>query len=221
MADFNVNPTGSEELPLSLLRTEEILGKQDFLQLLVMQLRHQDPLDPMDNTQFVAQLAEFSALEQMQNVNTGVENLTMLMQSVNNSLATELIGKDVKYFGNSVHLEGEPTSINYFLQAQAQVKIKIYDSSDNAVATLIVGEQVGGDKSIEWDGTGIDGNLLPDGDYHFKIEAEDQNGAPVSSVTYAVDKVRGLKFIDGNAVLIVGDDEIYLSEIIEILDLNQ
>jgi flagellar basal-body rod modification protein FlgD len=74
-------------------RTNEALGKDEFLKLLVTQLKYQDPMDPMDNTQFVAQLAQFSSLEQMQNMNT---NFTQLINAQQMTQLSNLIGKKVK-----------------------------------------------------------------------------------------------------------------------------
>jgi flagellar basal-body rod modification protein FlgD len=71
------------------------MGKDDFLLLLIAQLRNQDPLDPMDNSQFVAQLAQFSSLEQMENLNTKFEDQAALIMSLNNTMAVSYVGKEV------------------------------------------------------------------------------------------------------------------------------
>ena len=78
--------------------TEESLGKDEFLRLLVTQLRYQDPLDPMDNTEFVSQLAQFSSLEQMQNMNT---NFDLLIQTQQMTQLSSLIGKNVKLWDSA------------------------------------------------------------------------------------------------------------------------
>ncbi len=69
------------------------LGKDAFFELLTTQLKHQDPLEPMDNTQFISQMAQFSSLEQMSNVN---ENLSKYLQSQSISDGASLIGKTVE-----------------------------------------------------------------------------------------------------------------------------
>ena len=214
-----VDQVTNQASPLNMFGSQEVLNKDDFFQLLVAQLRHQDPMDPMDNTEFVAQLAQFSTLEQMQNVSSGITNMSLLMQSVNNSLATELLGKNVKYLGDTIHFNGEDNvSINYVLASLAQVKIKIYDQEDNLMTTIIQGEQIKGDQSVDWNGEKPNGDIIPSGKYTFKIDAEDQDGNKVASITYAVDRVQGLKFDSGNAVLKLTDYELYLADIFEILE---
>ena len=79
--------TGTYDTSYMSEAIDSTLGKEDFLNLLVTQLRYQNPLDPMDNTEFVAQLAQFSSLEQMSNLNTAFTNQSMLIQSMNNSMA--------------------------------------------------------------------------------------------------------------------------------------
>ena len=83
------------------------LGKEDFLQLLVAQLSAQDPLNPMDSREFSAQLAQFSALEQMTNINTTLEDLVKAQQAMGNSSLISIIGKLVDIPGNSIeHTQG-------------------------------------------------------------------------------------------------------------------
>ena len=81
------------------------MGKDAFLELLVTQLRYQDPLKPMENTEFLAQLSQFSSLEQLWNVNETLGQNVDLTQSVNNALMTNLIGKEVKVSGNVLYWE--------------------------------------------------------------------------------------------------------------------
>ena len=107
------------------------MGKDDFLHMLVAQLKYQDPLNPMDNTAFVAQLAEFSALEQMQNVNATLQSAVLLNRSLNNTLITELIGRNVKALGDGIYLSpSEEASIRYSLSQDAadQAHTKGFDA---------------------------------------------------------------------------------------------
>ncbi|MBW1702547.1 MAG: flagellar hook assembly protein FlgD, partial [Deltaproteobacteria bacterium] len=83
---------------------DSTLGKDAFLNLLVTQLRHQDPLSPMESTQFTAQLAQFSSLEQLSSVNENLGILRIYQASINNSQAVGFIGKTVKASGDSVYL---------------------------------------------------------------------------------------------------------------------
>jgi len=158
----------------------------------------------------------------MTKIDTGIQGLMLLMQSVNNSMSAGFIGKDVKFAGNTIYLSDETeTKIEYNLASQAQVTIKIYDESNQLVATLNAGEQSSGSQSYEWDGKDENGNVLPAGKYSYEIEAKDADGDTVSVVCYSIDHVRGVRFENGNAILLLTDQEIYLADIIEILNGNE
>ncbi|MDA8239508.1 MAG: hypothetical protein M0Z67_03945 [Nitrospiraceae bacterium] len=74
----------------------QTLGKEDFLKLFTEQLKYQDPLNPLDSTQFTAQLAQFSSLEQLVNVNTGLQQMTQAQNTMNGAVSAALIGRHVK-----------------------------------------------------------------------------------------------------------------------------
>jgi flagellar basal-body rod modification protein FlgD len=79
------------------------LGKEDFLQLFTMQLRAQNPLKPMDSTEFTSQMAQFSSLEQLTNINTNLNNLLLFQNSLQNVSATGMIGKRVVLANDELH----------------------------------------------------------------------------------------------------------------------
>jgi flagellar basal-body rod modification protein FlgD len=90
---------------------QKIMSKDDFLKLFVMQLRYQNPLNPMDNNEFTTQLAQFSSLEQLQNMNTQMNNLVLSQSSLQNTMLSNLIGKQVKISGNEEY--GTVTGITF------------------------------------------------------------------------------------------------------------
>lgn len=83
--------------------TDRTLGKDEFLRLFVAQLRAQNPLSPMDSTEFTAQLAQFSSLEQLNNISRGTERLLISQLSLQNTLSAGLIGKDVRFDESGFH----------------------------------------------------------------------------------------------------------------------
>src|SRR5512145_3299493 len=97
----------------STTSTKNILGKDEFLKMLIAQLKHQDPLNPMDGTAFTAQLAQFSSLEQLQNINTQLTSFTKQQQSLGNTQAVNLIGREVLAKGNAIQAEGKPVDLSY------------------------------------------------------------------------------------------------------------
>ncbi|MCA9753657.1 MAG: flagellar hook assembly protein FlgD, partial [Gemmatimonadetes bacterium] len=113
------------------------LGRDAFLKLLVGQLSHQDPMSPLQDQEFVAQLATFSSLEQLQNINDGIQASLLMNQSVNNSLATNLIGKEILASGGDVEVgESGDVPFRVDLAQAADVKVEIVDSEGNVVRTL-------------------------------------------------------------------------------------
>src|SRR5690554_524534 len=80
-------------------RDPSALGKDDFLRLLITQLKYQDPISPVDDKEFIAQLAQFSSLEQMQNLNTNLSDMMMAQQKLTAlGQAMQMIGKEVELF---------------------------------------------------------------------------------------------------------------------------
>jgi flagellar basal-body rod modification protein FlgD len=194
--------------------TKNSMGKEDFLKLLLKQLSHQDPLNPMDSTEFTSQLTQFSSLEQLSNIGSTLEDVLSLQQSMNNAQVTNMIGKTVKVEGDSIDLRGL-ADVNYSLSGDAsQVKLSIYDNTDNTVWSGDLGAQTSGSQSFIWDGKDLSGNQLPDGTYSFNIEATDIDGNPVSAATSSSGVVTGIYFEDGLTYLVMnGGSMVNLSQI--------
>ncbi len=201
---------------------KEVLGKDDFLKLLVEQLKNQDPLNPMESTEFTAQLAQFSSLEQLSNMNENFEYLRLYQASINNAQAVGFIGKTVKASGDSINVKDGASNPMQFDLARdaAMVNIHIYDSSDNLVRTINCGALDEGKQSIEWDGANEGGDPVSDGVYTFEVSAADSSGEAIAASTYTTVEVTGVTFKGGNAHLLGGDIEISMSDILEVFDSN-
>ncbi len=197
------------------------LGKQDFLNLLVMQMRHQDPLDPMKGTEFAAQLAQFSSLEQLTNLNDatvqGINANVVLTQSINNALSTTFIGKNVRAATDTFRYNGEgDVKIGYNLGSAAEkTVVKIYDENDNLVK-VIDGDTSIGENTLKWDGTNEKGEIVATGKYHFNVEAKDGNGKIIDASKYIYGTVKGVRFKSDGTVFIIDGIEVALSSILEI-----
>ena len=100
--------------------TRNVIGKDEFLKMLIAQLKHQDPMNPMDGTAFTAQLAQFSSLEQLQNINTQLTSFTRQQQSLGNTQAVNLIGREVLAKGDTIQAEGTPVDLQ--LPAQGRCR---------------------------------------------------------------------------------------------------
>src|SRR5574340_1466712 len=133
------------------------MGKDDFLKLMIEQLKNQDPLDPTDSSEFTAQLAQYSALEQLTNLNDymkqSIDANAVLTQSINNTLITGLIGKEVKIDGGEFQVRGQESIVlGYKLPYQAKsAQIKIYNESGTLVKTIDDVPTSLGDSKLSWD----------------------------------------------------------------------
>ncbi|WP_312600358.1 MULTISPECIES: flagellar hook assembly protein FlgD [Pseudomonas] len=149
------------------------LGKDDFLQLLVTQLNNQNPLDPQDNGEFVAQLAQFSSVESLQNLNSTVDGLATNYQSSQALQASSLVGRSVIAQTNSTLVDTTKSMSGSVVMPSAgdDVKINIYNSSGEQVKTINLGNQQSGSADFIWDGTTDSGTQAPSGTYSFKATA--------------------------------------------------
>jgi len=151
---------------------EDIMGKEDFLTLLVAQLQNQDPLNPDDASEFTSQLAEFSSLEQLQNLNDSMEGLTSAQQQSDRFATMGLLGQDVIYADSTFSFDGTPVNVGYQLDGTADsVSMTIRDDNGTTVATLNPTEMTHGNHFLEWDGLDNEGSEVPAGDYHIVLQA--------------------------------------------------
>jgi len=203
--------------------SNSILGKDDFLKMLIAQMKNQDPMNPMDSTQYAAQLAQFSSLEQLQNLNTSMTqsinaNLT-LTQSINNTLASTLIGKDVKIGSSTISNSGQSSvNLGYTLPSNAaSASASIYDSMGNVVKTIDSIPIAAGDHQLSWNFTDNNGNSLADGDYTFQISAKDSSGNDITADPFTTGTISGIKFSSSGTQLMINNAAYQLSDVQEIL----
>lgn len=203
---------------------KSVLGKDDFLKLMLMQMKNQDPLNPMESTEFAAQLAQFSSLEQLLNLNdqmkTSIDANFYLTQSINNTLAATFIGKEAKLSTNTFQFNGqESQSIGYKLSARAtNITVKIYDENGALIRTLENVPANAGDNKLSWDFTDNNGNNVPYGKYRFEVEAYDAEDKPINVSEYVLGKIGGVRFTEFGTKLLINGTEFNLSDILEILE---
>ncbi|MDY6863119.1 MAG: flagellar hook capping FlgD N-terminal domain-containing protein [Thermodesulfobacteriota bacterium] len=195
-----------------------VMNKEDFFKLLITQMQHQDPLNPMENEEFVSQLTGFSQLEQLYNTNENLEFLTLYEASINNSQAVNFLGKDVKAVGNGLILkDGEGAAIYYNLDKDAgSVTISIFDNYGKIVGNLNVGSQGKGENTVIWNGKDSEGKTMPEGEYTFKIAAKDINGNEITTLSYVTGVVNGITYEEGATYMIVNNRQIPVSDVLEI-----
>ena len=184
------------------------LGQDAFLQLLVTQLQYQDPLDPMDDKEFVAELAQFSSLEQLTEINTGIDNLATIGETQQLMGAVNFIGKTIEATGTAVGLtDGEATSVTFTLPDDAETcLVNIMDSSGTTVRTVDLGATSAGEIEFTWDGKDYDGNVMEDGQYQVAMTATDADGNILTITTTMTGTVTGIKQESGSYYLDIGND---------------
>jgi flagellar basal-body rod modification protein FlgD len=193
------------------------LGQQDFLRLLVTQLQAQDPLNPQDSTEFTAQLAQFSSLEQLMNVNSMLDQLAAFEAAIANTQAASLIGRDVLALGNGISVtDGEASFAEITLGAEAdEVTVTIRDDAGSVIRVLDLGELGAGDHTVAWDGLTDGGSLAPNGNYTFEVSAK-ADGEDVSVETHIRGRVEGIDFDINGTFLLVAGRRISLGDVISI-----
>ncbi len=196
------------------------MGRDQFMHLLITQLQYQDPLSPLSNHEFVAQLAQFSSLEQMQYVNANLQVLQMYEASINNSQAVNLIGKYVEAGGDEISVsDGHADPFRYVMDDEGHdVVVNIYDEDDELVRTVELGTVSEGSHVYRWDGEDTEGNQVEDGVYRVEILGETDSGKAMEIQTLVRMRVSGVSFEDGVVYLKMDDLKIPLSDVVEIFE---
>jgi flagellar basal-body rod modification protein FlgD len=196
----------------------KVLDKDDFLNLLITQLQNQDPLNPTDSVEFTAQLAQFSSLEQLGNVNDNLQELKNFQASINNSQAVSLIGKTITANGNLIRFTADsPVECSFKLDDDATIVVaNVYDSTGEFVKAIESQNLAAGQHSLFWDGTDRNGNPMPGGDYTFEIMAADLNGKDVGAATFFTGTVDKVIFENNASFLISGGQKIALGDVVQV-----
>lgn len=196
-----------------------------FLTLLTQQLKNQDPLKPMDATQFTTQLVQFTQVEQQIRQNQNLEAMIVLQHSTLVSSMTSYLGKTIDTKGESVYLTGGSADISYTMpEGAAKVQITIEDESGNVVRTINLDEATATSKGAHvytWDGKTDAGIALSEGSYGVSFKALDGagnpaksgSGAPITVTTTSSGKVTHVDIVNGQIILTAGGRKIPLAEV--------
>jgi len=196
------------------------LDQQTFLNLLTTQMQHQDPLDPMSNEEFVAQLATFSSLEQLMMANGALESVYYGIASLNNAAMAGLVGTDVVALGDGISYSGEG-DVELHFDAEADVAnatVEITDSEGNVVWSGDIGQLEAGEGSWTWDGTDFDGDQVEEGEYTFSITGEDADGNEIEVTELIVGIVDEMDYSSGNPQPSVNGVTVDLADILRLTD---
>jgi len=196
---------------------ESSLGKDEFMRLLITKLQHQDPLNPTNDEAFIADLAQFSSLEEMENMNQGLSDLALLQSNSTNTTMVNYIGKTAVLAGDTINLEGSLSTINYELPSNAkEVKISIYGENGQLIKTIDSSNVQAGENSLIWNGQNEQGLGMPDGRYKVQVTAKDKNGNSIATIPRMTGKITGVTYENGFPELVIGGASYSLGKIISI-----
>ncbi|EKL3061705.1 flagellar basal body rod modification protein [Campylobacter coli] len=207
------------------------LDKDAFLKLLLIELQHQDPTDPMDSDKMLTQTSQLSALEMQQNTNTTMQKMVETMQLLSNSFSTSMstsaigaIGKMATVSDNKIKLTGsdEIIALKMYLPEDSDengVTLEVYDSNNKLVFSEKSGEQSisQGLFTMEWPGRNNDGVYAGDGEYTVKMVYNNKNGEKITA-NYGTYPIEGIVFKNGVAHAKMAGQEVPFDAISEITD---
>jgi flagellar basal-body rod modification protein FlgD len=152
--------------------------KDDFLKLLVTQMKYQDPMNPMDSAQMTSQIAQLNTVEGINQLNATVSNLQASMMASQSMQSASLIGKTILADGNSISLLNGSANLSMRLEGAAEsVIVDVINSSGRIIQSVDLGASAAGIKSFTWDGSTNEGGTAPNGQYTFQVNAKKLNQA--------------------------------------------
>lgn len=200
--------------PASNEKDKDVVNKDQFLTMLIAQLQNQDPLNPVDGTDFTAQLAQFSSLEQLTNMNTNLETLFANQLISNRVESVNLIGKEITALGNTVQVDGTPVTISYSLPEDVSAgTIDIYGPDGNIVKSIEFNNQQAGTNSVEWDCQGVENGIC-----QFTVLAENSAGTPVHADTLITGQATGVTFEGNTSYILVGEQMVPVENLLYVKD---
>lgn len=197
------------------------LDKDAFLNLLLTQMKNQDPTNPMKSHEMAAQLAQFTSLEKLSAIDEGIANLTKTQTPTQNFEALNFIGKIVSGDGAKIMRTNQEDGhdIKFSLMNDAQrADLKIVNAEGEVIRTLQVNNLKAGKNEIFWNGSLEDGTPARVGEYRVEIEAIGSNGSKLHAETKFEGKITGVNFTSGGPVLMIGKQQISMKDVTQIID---
>lgn len=174
-------------------KSTDIMGKEDFLTLLVAQLKNQDPLNPDEPTEFTAQLAQFSSLEQLTNLNESMENMVTSNANSDRFATLQTIGKNVVYQDSSFSYSGQDgAQIGYRLDGEAS-EVQLSIKRNGSIIKVLNGTELSkGNHMLTWDGLTESGTAADRGDYTVSVSVKTAEGNSVAVSPLIQSEVTGV-----------------------------
>ena len=216
----SINNTGGiNKSPSSANKANEqgAMNKDTFLRLLITELQNQNPLEPMNNQDFVNQMVQFQNMEQMTNMSQSLQDYLGTLHATTKLQASSVVGKYVVIEGNEVTLSGGlADSVLYSMEAEGNVMIKIKDEDGQVVRTESIGYKDAGIQSYRWDGKNDYGAVLPDGTYSYQLSTIDESGNQQEFGGVIGGIVQAVQYVDDEIYVILNGEKYNYEKIIEV-----
>lgn len=169
------------------------IGQEDFLRLMTTQMRAQDPFKPMDSSQFLGQIAQFSQVSGLQQLNTAFGGLAASLTDNQVLQGASLVGREVLAAGSEIRLSADGDASGAILVPESGwLSLEIVDASGQTLRHVDYGQQTAGITDFEWDGLGADGQHLAPGSYRLRASVATASHGTVAATTYVAGLVRGV-----------------------------
>ncbi|MBU0580960.1 MAG: flagellar hook capping protein, partial [Candidatus Margulisbacteria bacterium] len=201
----------------SVYEDKSILAKDDFLKLLLVELQHQDPTEPMDSDKILTQTSQLATLEASDNTTKALEDLATALGTSQQFSMVSVIGKTADLGSNAIaHDKGSSSAFEvYFPEEIASGNVEILDSNGNTVQTLSVKANPAGVYQFDWDGTLSNGNAAESNMYYITSSYKNPEGKDLTTRlgAYPIESVR---FENGQTLAKVGSSYVPLENIVEV-----
>ena len=198
-------------------RKKEELGQDGFMKLLAHQLKNQDPMKPMDQKDFSANLAQFSQLEQLTAMNKKMGDMSQNAIDDKRVQGAAFLGRKVVTSGTSIDYagDGKDVKVPFFMDQPAKTAvINILDNKNQLIARIERENLNAGMQDVTWDGVGFDGQIAAKETYHFEVIGFDENNTKFNGSTRSEGLVQGVHFEDGETVLdLANGKKVFLKDV--------
>jgi flagellar basal-body rod modification protein FlgD len=210
-------PTYEEKTTSNASTKTDELGRDAFLKMFIAQMNNQDPLNPMDISQMSSQLAQYSSLEQLLNINTNLESIEGVQSSSNRYQSIDMIGKEVQADSSTLVLDnGKAAKGSFSLEESANCTVHILDEQGAVIRDIDLKTLEPGFNEFEWDGFDNKGNLYKSGQFTYEVTAVNGNKNQVSVNKYIKGTVTGINLSDEEPIIYVNSTPLSMSQIVNI-----